>query len=155
MKKSLICYFSATGTTKNIAIKIARILQGDVFEIVPEQEYTSEDLDWTNKQSRSSVEMANENIHPKVKYKLENVEDYNKIILGFPVWWYKEPTIVDTFIEGNNFDGKQVYVFVTSGGSTVDGSLDNLRKKYSNIDFVSGKRLTSNLLEDEILNWIK
>ena len=155
MKKSLICYFSATGTTKNIAIKIARILQGDVFEIVPEQEYTSEDLDWTDKQSRSSVEMANENIHPKVKYKLENVEDYNKIILGFPVWWYKEPTIVDTFIEENNFDGKQVYVFVTSGGSTVDGSLDNLRKKYSNIDFVSGKRLTPNLLEDEILNWIK
>ena len=155
MNKSLVCYFSATNTTKKVAEEVALILKCDLFEIEALEKYTDDDLDWNNKNSRSSVEMADLSSRPKVKNKIANINDYDTIILGFPVWWYREPTIVDTFIEENNLEGKKVYVFVTSGGSTVDGSLKSLRNGYNNINFVSGKRLRTGVLPDEILDWIK
>lgn len=101
------------------------------------------------------MEMVNNNSRPGIKYKLQNIYDYDKIILGFPVWWYKEPTIIDTFIEENNLENKKVYIFVTSLGSTVDGSLENLRKKYNTIKFLDGKRFKSKITRNEILDWIK
>ena len=155
MNKSLVCYFSATNTTKKVAEEVASILKCDLFEIEALEKYTDEDLDWNNKNSRSSVEMADLSSRPKVKNKIDNIDDYDTVILGFPVWWYREPTIVDTFIEENNLEGRKVYVFVTSGGSTVDGSLKSLRDGYSNINFVSGKRLRTDASSDEILDWIK
>ena len=155
MNKSLVCYFSATNTTKKVAEEVASILKCDLFEIEALEKYTDEDLDWNNKNSRSSVEMADLSSRPKVKNTIANIDDYDTIILGFPVWWYREPTIVDTFIEENNLEGKKVYVFVTSGGSTVDGSLKSLRDGYSNINFISGKRLRTGVLPDEVLDWIK
>ena len=154
MNKNVICYFSATGTTKRIAEELSKILNGDLFEIEPVQKYTSEDLDWTNKQSRSTIEMEDENSRPEVKNKLENINDYKNVIIGFPVWWYKEPTIIDTFIEKNDLTNKNVYVYVTSGGSTVAGSLKHMKEKYPNINFVSGKTL-NRIDEEEIKGWLE
>lgn len=155
MNKNLICYFSATGTTKDAALKIANALNGDLFEIEPVVKYTAEDLDWTNKNSRSTLEMASPDSRPGVKNKVVNIDEYSNVFIGFPVWWYKEPTIVDTFIEENDLKNKNVYVFITSGGSTVDGSLESLKQKYRTLNFVSGKRISGNTSADEILEWVK
>ena len=154
MSKKLVCYFSASGTTKKVAQEISNILESDLFEIEPSEKYKSNDLDWTNKESRSSIEMANDNSRPNIKERVTNINDYDTIIIGFPVWWYREPSIIDTFIEENSLDGKKVYIFITSGGSSVDSSLESLRKKYKNINFVAGKRFTSNVVKSEIIDWI-
>lgn len=154
MNKNIICYFSATGTTKKVAEKLSKILNGDLFEIEPVQKYTSEDLDWTNKQSRTTIEMEDENSRPEVKNKLENINDYKNVIIGFPVWWYKEPTIIDTFIDENDLSNKNVYVFVTSGGSTYAGSLKHMKEKYPTINFISGKTL-NNIDENEVKGWLE
>lgn len=154
MNKLLICYFSATGTTKRVAEKLDEILNGDLFEIEPVNKYTNEDLDWTNKQSRSTLEMKDESSRPEVKGKVNNIEEYNKVIIGFPVWWYREPSIIDTFIEENDLKGKDIYVYVTSGGSTYEGSLKHLKEMYSELNFVSGKTL-NHIHENEIREWVK
>ena len=153
MEEVLVCYFSATGTTKKVAEEIVGVVGGDLFEIEPVEKYTSEDLDWTNKSSRSTVEMEDVNSRPSIVKRIENIEDYNKIIVGFPVWWYREPSIIDTFMEENNFDGKDVYVFVTSGGSTAEGSFNSLKNKYNNVNFVSGKRFNF-VDKEEVEKWI-
>lgn len=154
MNKTIICYFSATGTTKKIALELSNILNASTFEIEPVNNYTSEDLDWTDKESRTTKEANDESIRPEIKNKLENINDYNNIIIGFPVWWYKEPSIIDTFIEENNLEGKNVYVYVTSGGSTFAGSLKHMKEKYPTINFISGKTL-NNINEEEIKGWIE
>lgn len=154
MNKTLITYFSCSGRTKSAAEKIAEISEGDLFEIVPVQEYTSEDLDWTNDNSRTSVEMKNEDSRPQIKNKIDNISEYNKIYLGFPVWWYREPSIIDTFIESYNLEGKEIFIFVTSGSSTYEGSLKHLKEKYNNLNFVSGKTL-NHVDESELTNWVK
>lgn len=136
-KKVLVCYFSATGTTKRVAEEIAKSVDGDLFEIEPVEKYTSEDLDWTNKSSRSMVEMEDVNSRPGIVKKVDNLGNYKKVIVGFPVWWYREPFIIDTFMEENNFNGKSVYVFVTTGGSTVAGSFNSLKNKYNNVNSFS------------------
>lgn len=154
MKKNLICYFSATGTTKNIAQTLSSLISADLFEIEPVNEYTSKDLDWNDKNSRTTIESENESIRPEVKSRVENLDNYENIIIGFPVWWYKEPSIIDTFIEENDLTHKNVYVFVTSGGSSFTGSLKHLKEKYPNINFFSGKTLNS-VNSDDVLDWIE
>ena len=153
MSRKLICYFSATGITKNVAEKMAKNIDADLYEITPKVPYTKDDLDWTNDNSRSSIEMKNELSRPELKDERINIDNYDAVILGFPVWWYKEPTIINTFIESNNFNGKDVYVFVTSGSSPVDSSLNSLKTKYPNINFINGKRLSLND-EENYTNWI-
>ena len=101
MDKTLICYFSASGTTKQIAEKLSSIIDCDIFEIEPKVLYTKEDLDWMDKKSRSTLEMADKKSRPEIKNKIENISEYQKIIIGFPVWWYTVPTIINTFIEEN------------------------------------------------------
>lgn len=152
--KEIVCYFSATGTTKLVAQNISEILNTDIFEIVPQELYTKEDLDWRNKESRSSIEMKDENSRPKIKEKL-NTNNYDKIYLGFPVWWYTAPTIINTFIEENDLSNKNIYVFITSGGSSVDDSFNNLKNKYPNLKFIKGIRLTQNDTKEKILEWSK
>jgi len=147
--KTITCYFSATGTTKKIAKEIAQKLNTDIFEIEPLELYTKEDLDWTNKNSRSSMEMRNDKSRPRIKNKIENIEEYNKVILGFPVWWYKAPTIINAFIEENNLENKEIYVFVTSGGSGITDTFNNLKKDYPNLNFIKGKRL-----ETSEIDWV-
>lgn len=154
MNKILISYFSASGVTRGVAEKIARVTGGDLFEIEPVQKYTDADLDWTDKQSRSSIEMNDKAFRPKVAKKLDNAEEYDTIAIGFPVWWYTAPTIVNTFIEENNLAGKNAYVFVTSGSSSVDGSFNDLKNKYPSINFISGRRFTGAETAEDINSWM-
>ena len=153
MNKTLIAYFSASGTTKQVAERLANTVNGDLFEIEPKEKYTSEDLDWTNKQSRSSIEM-NQNIKPEILNKINNLEEYNKIVIGFPIWWYKEPTIIDKFLEENDMTNKNIYVFVTSGGSSIDSTYKSLQNNFPNLNFISGKRFTGNETEEEYKSFI-
>ncbi len=155
MGKVLVSYFSASGVTKGVAEKIAKALDGDLFEIEPVEKYTDEDLDWTNKKSRSSIEMNDKSSRPAVKNKVENIDEYTTVVLGFPVWWYIEPTIINTFIEENNLARKNIYVFVTSGSSGYQSSFDNLKVAYKNLNFVSGKRFTGREKEEEYRDWVK
>lgn len=154
MSKVLVSYFSASGVTKGVAEKVATAINGDLFEIEPVEKYTNEDLDWTNKQSRSSVEM-NENIKPEILTKVPNLEEYDTICIAFPIWWYKEPTIIDKFLEENDMSGKDIYVFVTSGSSSIDSTYKSLKNNFQNLNFVSGKRFTGNESNEEYINWIK
>ena len=153
MNKTLIAYFSASGTTKQVAERLANTVNGDLFEIEPKEKYTSEDLDWTNKQSRSSIEM-NQNIKPEILNKINNLDEYNKIVIGFPIWWYKEPTIIDKFLEENDMTNKNIYVFVTSGGSSIDSTYKSLQNNFPNLNFISGKRFTGRESEEEYKSWI-
>lgn len=154
MNKILVSYFSATGTTKSVASKVGNILGADLFEITPVNKYTNEDLDWTNKGSRTTIEANDSSIRPEIKEKVANIDSYDTVIIGFPVWWYKEPSIIDTFIEENDLSDKKVYIFVTSGGSSYESSLSNLKETYKNINFIGGKRLSNSVTEDEIKSLI-
>ncbi len=130
MKKTLVAYFSATGTTKAAAQKLAKELGADLYEISPEEPYTSADLDWRDKGSRSTLEMKDRSSRPAIKGRCENIADYDTVWIGFPVWWYTAPTIVNTFIEAHDLGGKVLNVFATSGGSNVTGSAADLKKAY-------------------------
>ncbi len=154
MSKILVSYFSASGVTKEVASKIAEYTGSDLFEIEPVNKYTSEDLDWTNKQSRSSVEMSNLASRPEVKNKVSNLSDYDTILIGFPVWWDLAPTIINTFIEENNLENKKIYVFATSGGSSVINSFNTLKNTYSNLNFISARIFSGNVSNDDITSWI-
>ena len=153
MNKILISYFSARRKKKKVAEKVANALNGDLFEIEPKEKYTDEDLDWTNKQSRSSIEM-NENIKPEIVNKISNLEEYKKIVLAFPIWWYKEPTIIDRFLEENDMSEKEIYVFVTSGSSSIDSTYKSLQNTFPDLNFVSGKRFTGNERDEEYKSWL-
>ena len=154
MDKILISYFSASGVTKNVAEHIATVVSGDLFEIAPVKKYTDADLDWTNKESRSSIEMR-EGIKPEILNKVSNLEEYDTICLGFPIWWYKEPTIIDKFLEENNMLGKNIYVFVTSGSSTIDSTYKSLQNNFPNLNFVKGVRFALPVVESEIIDFVK
>lgn len=154
MGKTLVTYFSATGATRRLAEKIADTLQTDIFEIEPVEKYTDEDLRWPSRNNRSYIEMKNKRYRPRILNKLKNVDEYDKIFLGFPVWYYTAPTIINTFLEENNLTGKDVYVFITSGVNSVDKSFNDLKKSYPNISFVSGKRFNGAFFEREVFDWI-
>ena len=155
MSKILVSFFSASGVTKGVANKIAEYTGGDLFEIEPVNKYTNEDLDWTNKQSRSSREMNDITSRPEVKNKVSNLSDYDTVLIGFPIWWDLAPTIINTFIEENNLENKKIYVFATSGGSSVINSFNTLKNTYRNLNFISAKRLSSNVSDSDIINWIE
>ena len=153
MSNILVSYFSASGTTKRVAEKVSNAVNGDLFEIEPKEKYTEADLDWTNKQSRSSIEM-NENIKPEISTKVPNLDEYETICLAFPIWWYKEPTIIDKFLEENDMTGKSIYVFVTSGGSSINSTYKSLMNNFPNLNFIDGKRFTGNESDDDYRSWI-
>lgn len=140
-KKVLVAYFSATGTTKAVAEDLAKVMDATLFEIEPTEPYTAADLDWRDDNSRSSVEMHDLNSRPAVKNKVEDMAQYGVVFLGYPIWWYIAPTIINTFIDENNLDGKRVYCFATSGGSPIDPCVDALKKQYPKIDWQEGKLL--------------
>ena len=128
--KTLVVYFSATGTTKAAAQKLAKEFNADLYEITPEQPYTDADLDWRDKQSRSTIEMQDKSSRPAIQGRCENIADYDVVWIGFPVWWYTAPTIVNTFIEAHDLSGKTLNVFATSGGSKVEPCTADLKKAY-------------------------
>ncbi|MBR3528345.1 MAG: NAD(P)H-dependent oxidoreductase [Bacteroidales bacterium] len=130
MKRTLVAYFSATGTTRAAAQRLAKEKNADLYEIAPAVPYTSADLDWRDKQSRSTKEMQDKSSRPAIKGTCDNIADYDTIWIGFPIWWYTAPTIINTFIEAHDLSGKTICVFATSGGSGVSGSASDLKKAY-------------------------
>lgn len=118
-KNILITYFSASGVTAHIARKMADAIQADIYEITPQQPYTTQDLDWTNRNSRSTLEMNDPNSRPAIANPLCDVVPYDTILIGFPIWWYVEPRIIDTFLESTDLSGKTLIPFATSGGSGI------------------------------------
>ena len=154
MSRILISYFSASGATKKVASSIANAVNGDLFEIEPMQKYTKEDLDWTNKNSRSSIEMNDKLSRPSIVKKVENINDYDTIVIGFPVWWYTAPTIINTFFEENDLSGKDIYIFVTSGSSSETSSFNDLKNTYSNLKFISAKRFTGHENINDCKSWL-
>lgn len=152
--KTLVAFFSATGTTKALAEKVAAVTGGDLYEIKPEVPYTSADLDWTVKTSRSSVEMADKASRPAIVKDLENAGDYGTIYIGFPVWWYTAPTIINTFLETYDFSGKNVVFFATSGGSTVDKANAQFKDQYPAIKWTAGKVL-NRATDEDVKAWVE
>ena len=154
MSKILVSYFSASGITKRVAEKMAMATGGDLFEIEPAQVYTNDDLDWTDKQSRSSRELRNRTSRPKLANELGNMGNYDIVAIGFPVWWNVAPTIINTFIESNNLMDKKIYIFVTSGGSSEKGSFRDLKETYPDLNFVDAKRFKGNESNDSYTSWL-
>ena len=152
--KTLVAYFSATGTTKALAEKVAAATGGDLYEIKPEVAYTAEDLDWTVKTSRSSVEMADKTSRPAIVKDLENIQDYGTVYIGFPVWWYTAPTIINTFIETYDLSGKTVIFFATSGGSTVDKANAEFKAAYPSLNWKDGKVL-NRASDQDVKAWVE
>ena len=152
-KKVLVVYFSATGTTEQVAKQIAKIADADIFEITPAKPYSSADLDWTNKQSRSSVEMNNPKARPEIKAVSVDVSKYDYIFLGYPIWWDLAPRTVNSFIETANLAGKTVIPFATSGSSTIANSVAVLKQSYPKIKWQTGK-LLNHVSEKEMENWV-
>lgn len=152
--KTLVAYFSATGVTKGAAQQLAQAAGGTLYEIQPEQPYTDADLDWRNKQSRSSVEMEDKSSRPAIKGKVDNMADYDIIFVGFPIWWYTCPTIINTFIEQYDLKGKTVIPFATSGGSEIDKACNDLKAAYPDINWKPGK-LLNGTSQEELQEWVK
>lgn len=153
MSKTLVAYFSASGVTAKIANEIADIVNGDVFEIKPLNPYTDADLDWTDKNSRTTIEMQDENSRPEIAETLDNLNDYDVIFLGFPIWWYVAPTIINNFLESYDFTGKIIRPFFTSDGSGAGQTDEKLHKSAPNAIWRPVKRLYSNNTE-RVKNWI-
>ena len=152
--KTLVAYFSATGTTEKAAKLIVEVTGGTLYEIQPEKEYVTADLDWHNKSSRSSVEMSNAKLRPTLKSKPENLADYDIIYIGFPIWWNSAPRIINTFIESDNFAGKVIIPFATSGGSSISNAEKELRETYPDMKWQKGQLLNGATKED-IKKWTK
>ena len=155
MNKSLVAYFSVSGATKGVAVKLAKVVNGDLYEIKPEQPYTSDDLNWMNKNSRTSIEMKDKSSRPAISGRIDNMEDYDIVYIGFPIWWYVAPTIINTFLESYDFSGKTVIPFATSGGSGLGNTLSELKASCSkNTKWLAGERFSSSISEKELENWI-
>ena len=152
MKKILVAYFSASGVTKGVAENMAKAAGADLFEIAPKQPYTDDDLNWMDKQSRSTLEMRDRNCRPEMAAK-PDVTGYDVILVGFPVWWYREPSIIDTFMESADFTGKTVVPFCTSGGSGLGDSAQNMQELAPGAKVLAGKRFSSSAPADELKSW--
>lgn len=143
MKKVLVAYFSASGVTARAAKELAQALDADLYEIRPETPYTAADLDWTNKKSRSTVEMNDPACRPAIAEPVKNMEQYGAVFVGFPVWWYVEPRIVDAFLESYDFSDKTLIPFATSGGSGIAKAEKSLREHCPNASWKKGELLNA------------
>ena len=152
MSNVLVAYFSASGVTKAVAEKIADENGYDIFEIVPEEIYTPADLDWTDRNSRSTLEMNDRTFRPPIRQTCD-VSGYDTVVIGFPVWWYTAPTIINTFIESVDLTGKTIKAFCTSGGSGIDKCVSDLAGTYPELDFARGMRFSGNVSKAK--EWIE
>lgn len=156
MSKKLVAYFSASGVTANAAKSLARAADADLYEIKPADTYTSDDLNWMNKNSRSSVEMNDASFRPALADKNAHVKDYDTIFVGFPIWWYVAPRIINTFLESYDFSGKTIVLFATSGGSGFGKTVDSLKSSVaSDVKIIEGKLLNGSLDRTELTKWVK
>lgn len=156
MDRILVAYFSASGVTAGVAKKLAEAVGADVFEIKPKVPYTKADLDWMNADSRSSVEMKNKAFRPEIEVGEVDVKVYDTVFLGFPIWWYVAPTIVNTFLEAHDFSGKKIVLFATSGGSRFGKTAEELKISVdSTTQVVEGKVFKSGVSVADLEKWVK
>lgn len=151
-KKTLVAYFSATGTTEKIAARLANVTGGDLYAIVPEKPYSDADLDWNNEQSRSSLEMHDATARPAIGALPADMAGYDVVFIGFPIWWDEAPRVINTFIESCDLNGKTVIPFTTSGGSSITNSEKELKASYPSLNWKDG-RLLNFADEEEISSW--
>lgn len=142
--KKLVTYFSASGVTSKLANNLASVMGADIFEIKPAVPYTKADLNWMDKKSRSSIEMADKSFRPEIANAKVNTADYDTIYIGFPIWWYVAPTIINTFLEANDFAGKKIVLFATSGGSGFGNTVSELQPSAPNAEIIAGEVLNGN-----------
>ena len=151
--KNLVAYFSASGVTKSVAQKLNEVVEGKLYEIIPETMYTEEDLNWMDKNSRSSIEMRDKSSRVNIKEKLDSISEYENIYIGFPVWWYTCPHIINTFLESFDFSNKNVRLFCTSGSTNGGTVYKSLKDEYPYIK--ECKRFSSNVDIAEIKEWVQ
>jgi Flavodoxins len=154
MKKALVAYFSASGVTEKVAKELARTAGADLFEIKPDPPYTAEDLDWRNKQSRSTLEMADPDCRPAIVGGVEDMGAYDTVFVGFPIWWGREPSVVDTFLDSADFTGKKIVPFCTSGGSGIGKTAERIRSIVGEgVTVDEGRRLGGDVSEEDLKIW--
>lgn len=154
MSKKLVAYFSASGVTAKVADMLADAVGADIYEIRPEVPYTKADLNWMDKKSRSTIEMNDRTSRPAIADKNAKVEQYDTVFLGFPIWWYRAPSIINTFLESYNFAGKKIILFATSGGSKFGKTVDELKVSVpDSCDIIEGKLLNGKQTIPAIRNW--
>ena len=155
MSRKLVAYFSASGVTKKLAERISKIAGADLHEIVPKEIYTDEDLNWMNENSRSSIEMKNKSFRPEISNKVDNMRDYDTIYVGFPIWRYVAPTIINTFLESYNLTGKTIIPFATSGESLMGNTNEELKNSCKGSVLKEGRRFDIKDSDEIIKNWIE
>ena len=155
MSKILVAFFSVSGTTAKVSSKLASVLNADLHEILPKKPYSKEDLDWTNDNSRSTIEMKKDrSILPEILNTVKNMPQYDVIYLGFPIWWYVAPTIVNTFLEQYDLKGKKIIPFATSGGSGMGNTNKELQPSCVGAELLEGKRFSKDVSEKELKDWV-
>jgi len=153
MSKKLVAYFSASGVTAKVAENLSDALGADLFEIVPKVRYTKADLDWRDKNSRSTIEMNDPSSRPEIEALRDNVSDYNMIFVGFPIWWYVAPTIINTFLESYDLAEKKIIPFATSGGSGMGKTNEKLAVSCPGAQLAEGKVFSANATRQELADW--
>jgi len=154
MSRKLVAYFSASGVTASVAQILSESIGADLFRIEPEVPYTKADLDWMDKTSRSTLEMSNPNSRPAIERKCENMDEYDTIFVGFPIWWYVAPTIINTFLESYDLTGKTIIPFATSGGSDMGKTNEKLLHSCKNAILLEGKVFKLNVNTVELAEWV-
>lgn len=154
-KKALVAYVSYSGVTEKLAKTLSEIVEGDLFEIIPEVPYTASDLNWIDKKARSTVEMHDSSSRPAIKSRVENIQDYDVIFVGFPIWWYVAPTIINTFLESYDFSGKIIVPFFTSGGSGAGKTDDMLHPSCKDSVIWKSAKQLNRVNRDAITEWLK
>lgn len=155
MNRKLVAYFSASGVTAKLAERLAEAIGADIYEIKPSIPYTQEDLDWRNKESRSSIEMKNQSFRPDISGKRDNMGEYDTVLVGFPIWWYVAPTIINTFLESYDFSGKKIIPFATSGGSGMGATNENLKPSCPNSQLYQGHVFKPDVSLSELTSWFE
>ncbi len=153
MSKILVAYFSASGVTAKLASRLAAAIGADLYEIAPEVPYTRADLNWMNRKSRSSVEMKDPSSRPAIGTKVEDMAQYDTVFVGFPIWWYREPSIIDTFMEAYDFSSKKVVPFATSGTSGMGDSAKNIQALAPGASVKEGKRFGKRVSDEDLKAW--
>ena len=154
MSRKLVAYFSASGTTAKVAETLAEAIGADIYEIEPAAPYSKADLDWTNQKSRSSIEMSDPASRPAIAIKRDNMDDYDTIFIGFPIWWYVAPHIINTFLESYDLTGKTIIPFATSGGSGMGKSNEKLMPSCTGAKLIEGKVFNHNTSHEELTAWV-
>lgn len=153
MSRKLVAYFSASGVTAKVAETLAEAIGADIFEIAPETPYTNADLNWMDKKSRSSIEMSDPSSRPAIARTRDNMGEYDTVFVGFPIWWYVAPTIINTFLESHDMTGKTIIPFATSGGSGMGKTNEKLQTSCPNSRILEGKVFNANVSKADIVTW--